>query len=163
MLILTTLAMGGCVVPPNLEKVVDGGENHAPRINTTLTVPKPGSLNHFQKQSIEFNIALEEDDKQALTMRVFIDRKYNVKIPISPDVTPGGVLKPNGRFELTGLCDELVDSSLDPHFLEFYASDSGFVASGDDLRQVNVGGLSTNTSWDLKCNPPVSGPDGGAL
>ncbi len=160
--------MGGCIVPPRLEQVNDGGENRAPRIISESTTPPPGELDIEQTAAgstplviSPFTIAIDEPDKQPLTLRVFLNRKYSKVVPISSDKTTGGEVLQSKRFNISGLCDHLVDSVLGSHLLELYVSDSGFVDTGTDLREVNAGGMRTNAIWELKCNPPGSQLDGG--
>jgi hypothetical protein len=162
MLILTTLALGGCLIPPDRELMVDGGVNRAPSINTSLSVPKPGGVFDYWQlaKPKEFSVVLKDLDKQALSLRFFLERKYETKLPLDKNATTGGGTSQPIVVKIAGLCDELVDSLEGTYFLEIYVSDSGFLDSGDDLRQVKPGGLSTNANWTLKCNT-ASTADGG--
>jgi len=162
MLGLTTTTLSGCVIPPRLQEVADGGENRAPSVITASTTPRPGAFDHNQQKVATFNVALQDPDRQALTLRIFLDRKYDKVVPISSSVTPGGEELQSKLFTISGLCDQLVDSVLGAHLLELYVSDGGFVDSGSDLRVVQQGALGTSVIWELKCVPPVTGPDGGA-
>jgi len=150
MLILTTLALGGCVIPPDLQLMQDGGvANTAPWIKTAVTTPRPNTtvLHRKKDDPLVFAVSLVDDEKQVLSLRFFKDREYATEVQISRDTTTGGVVEQDVIFTISGFCDQAPF----PKLLELYVSDNGFVSSGSDLRKVNEGGLSTSTGWDLTC------------
>lgn len=156
----------GCIVPPHLEQESDAGMNHRPSIITLLTSPPIGPMTWYQSSSGSplplskgFNVAVRDLDRQVIHVRMFLGGKYNQKLPLSSDRTQGGSVDQAAIFEVSGLCDNLVDNKIGRHVLELYVSDSGFSDTGTDLRVPVQGGQTDNIFWDLNCIASVG--DGG--
>jgi hypothetical protein len=155
--------MTACLIPPTYEEPVDSGANHSPSILRTATLPPLGEqLSLYQGQSKSFFVWVDDPDDQELTFRMFLQRKWDKLVPLSKDrIEKSTSSRKALSFEVTGLCDVLVNNVLADYDLEIYVSDGGFVESGKDLRETPVGALRNNDGWTLSCLAPT-GPDGGS-
>jgi len=150
------LSLAGCIIPPDLEakKEADGGVNRPPTIKWEWVWPKVG-VKTSKDDPERFTIGFEEPDKQAVHVRMFVDGKYEKKIPISKERSAGGEVDGSVRFEVKGLCSvHLEGDTACSHMVEVYISDGGFVdetPGAKDLRLPKVGGLRDSVAWRWQC------------
>ena len=165
--LLSLLAGAGCVIPPPLEKEVDGGVNRPPSILWNSVRPEIGTFTYYMnsdptKPKTElFNIGFQDLDRQAIHARMFLDGKYDEIIPITNEKTQGGKEEDSILFRVTGLCAVHLKGGTDcVHMLEVYISDGGFIpasTSSLDYRQPLPGGLRDSVAWRLQCSKKSGG------
>jgi hypothetical protein len=160
----------GCLIPPPLElEGSDGGLNHRPKIEYDLTTPavdQPKSIKQTAPGKtpapVPFIVFLTDPDPQTLFLHVFINGSLRgYKIPIWSDQAPPTATGKRGfTVDFGGICDEPANFELGRHDLEFYFSDSGFLAEGE-RREPNPGGQVVSILWQLNCDPWAQSLDGG--
>lgn len=153
---LSLTAGAGCVVPPPLEKEVDGGVNRPPAIIWGSVKPNIGNVTDTDSATTlrYFNIGFTDLDKDVIHARLFVDGKYHDYIPISAEKTQGGRTKDSILFTVTGLCALHIKETVCDHMVEVYISDGGFIPKSTpstDYRQVIPGGLRDSVAWRWKC------------
>ena len=158
---LSLTADTGCIIPPPLEKEVDGGVNRPPSVLWDSVVPTIGTYTYPMKddptepQTVVFNIGFQDLDRQAIHARMFVDGRYDEIIPITTNKTQGGREEDSLLFKVTGLCAVHVKGDTDcVHMVEVYISDGGFIpasTTAKDYRLPVPGGLRDSVAWRLHC------------
>lgn len=156
--LLSASAGTGCVIPPPMNKEVDGGVNRPPTIKWDHVNPPVGPKSFYPTQSEDsqiFTIGFRDLDRQPIHVRMFVNGAYEKKIPISKEKTTGGEEDGTIQFKVTGVCAVHLKGAAEcSHMVEVYISDSGFVdetSGAKDLRTPLVGGLRDSVAWWWKC------------
>lgn len=152
--------LAGCIVPPHYEEVyLDGGTQSQPQIRTEFTTPRIPSFTEYQTpqgalslRKREFNLAVKFPDPHLkLYLRVFMQRDYQ-QVVFESQYEPSAEETRSLRFEVAGLCDDLVNFETGRYFLEVFVANKPFVTSGRSLKYPVLGGFVDDVSWDLMCS-----------
>lgn len=154
----------GCVVPVDIE----APQQHRPEVLLDLTQPDPREVITVTQESadpVQLVVFVNDEDDQTLTVRLFIDGKYDQPIDPRTNTMPPDPSGPRRAYVLPfgGLCDAFVDFELGSHTLEVFFSDEGFVEAGGDLRIPNPGGQRDSVLWRFECLEALPNPGTGAL
>ncbi len=158
--LLCLMFLGGCIVPPHYEEVyLDGGMQSQPQIRTEFTTPQIPTFTEYQTpqgstslRKREFNLAVKfPDPHQKLFLRMFLERDYQ-QVIFESQYEPSTEETRSLRFEVAGLCDDLVNFETGRFFLEVFVANKPFISSGRSLKYPELGGFADDVSWDLMCS-----------
>lgn len=162
-LLISTLLLVGCVIPPSLSIADDGGVNSPPAIMSVasdqaqLAEPGPVLFDSGQPGSLRLSL-IDTDVLDTLYVRIFVD--YNLPTPtparVSCAAPPTGTPTRTVTCALAGLCDTKSDIGVQRN-MTIMVFDRPLLDTGAPLYQaMQPGGLSTDRFYFLKCQPAQS-------
>jgi len=162
-LMLSTLILVGCVIPPSLSNADDGGVNSPPAITSVtsdLQVLSPPGPVHFNLQAMDsLNLSLVDTDLgDKLFVGIFVDYNQPSRLAARAKcmAPPSTVPLRTATCRLNSLCVEAdvgVQRNMTIVVFDREPDESG--AGDPPFQSMSDGGLSTSLFYFLKCDPAL--------